>query len=64
MNEVIYTSIASHTYFFVCENTDSTLSEFQLYGKVLSTIVTMLKIKHSDIIHVITESFNYFISLS
>lgn len=32
------------------------LSEFQLYNTALSTIVTMLYIRFSDIIHLVTES--------
>ena len=40
------------------------LSIFQLYNTMLSTIVTMLYIKSPDIIHFIAESLNCFTNLS
>ena len=40
------------------------LSKFQLYSAALSTIVTMLYIRSSDLIHRITESVHPFTNLS
>ena len=40
------------------------VSKFQLYSTVLSTIVTMFYIRYSDLIHLIAESFYLFTSLS
>lgn len=37
------------------------LSEFQLYNTVLSTVVTMLYVRSSDLIHLITEKFPLFV---
>lgn len=37
------------------------LSEFQLYNTVLSTIVTMLCVRSSDLIHLIIEKFPLFV---
>ena len=39
------------------------LSKFQLYNTVLSTIVTILQIRFSDFIHLITESLCCFSNL-
>ena len=40
----------------VWKHLSSTLSRFQLYNAVLSTVVTVLHIRSSDLIHLVTES--------
>ena len=54
--ELINTSI-NHLFFFLRVRTFfNSPSKFQLYKTMLSTIVTMLYIRSSDLIHLITES--------
>ena len=56
--ELINTPIASYVYLFVWGRTPNfySLSKFQLYTAVWSTIVIMLYIRSSDLTHLVTES--------
>lgn len=56
--KLINTSITSHIYPFLFERTFMffALGKFRLYNTVLSTIATLLYIRSSDFIHLITAS--------
>ena len=65
-SKLISTSITSHIYLFWgvgWEHLNFPLRKFQLYSTVLSTLVTMLHIRSSDLIYLIAESLYPFTNL-
>lgn len=61
----VNTYITSRIYLFLIRTFKLySLSKFQLYEIVLSTVVTMLFVRFSNLIHLITESFYPFTTLS